>query len=81
LTVWQARRVFCDKFVCRLKEKAGRDLMDKVKKQIDSSHFKKYSKSFLMMYRDIQMVPLTKRLYALHCKRKQAQANYSTLQP
>lgn len=30
--------------------------MEKVKKQIDSSHFKKYSKSFLMMYRDIQRV-------------------------
>lgn len=56
LNIWKAKRVFGDMFYARLIEKAGKDLMEKVKKQIDSSHFKKYSKSFLMMYRDIEKV-------------------------
>jgi len=73
--------VFCDLFYAKLVEKAGKDLMEKVKKQIDSSHFKKYSKSFLMMYRDIERVTGAKQAYRLNRLKKQAQAAYSSIFP
>lgn len=71
--------MFCDLFYARLVEKAGKDLMEKVKKQIDSSHFRKYSKSFLMMYRDIEKVTDARQAYRLNRLKKQAQAAYSSI--